>query len=108
MRPTLPLSRNTRPVDLSDAIATGFGELVMTVYRVIAMVPIVVILLMRPPMNSVNHMLPSGPAEMRNGSLPAVAGKSVQTPAGDIRPMLLLLESVYQMLPSGPAARKVT
>src|SRR6478736_5686806 len=59
-------------------------------------------------MNSVNQRLPSGPAVIRRGSLTCGEVKSVEVPAGVIRPMLSLLASVYQMLPSGPAARKVT
>ena len=106
MRPTLPISRNARPDDLSDAMATGNAELVMMVLRV--MVPVGVIELIRFPMNSVNQILPSGPAVRRSGSLAVAAAKSVETPAGVMRPTLLLVTSVYQMLPSGPAARKVT
>ena len=50
-----------------------------------------------------NHRLPSGPAVIPNGRLPAVGtGNSVITPAGVIRPILFPMTSVNHRLPSGP------
>ena len=58
------------------------------------------------PWNSVNHMLPSGPAVMPASPAPAVMPlpKVATTPAGVIRPIRLPVSSVNQRLPSGPAA----
>ena len=56
-----------------------------------------------------NQRLPSGPAAMPIGPLPAVMPllNSVTAPAGVMRPMRLPLCSVNQRLPSGPAAMPV-
>ncbi len=57
------------------------------------------------PWASVNQRLPSGPAAMPQGELPAVGtGYSVMRPRGVIRPILLPWTSVNHMLLSGPAA----
>ena len=66
-------------------------------------------MVMRPirlPLDSVNHMLPSGPRVIDSGLAPAVmpALNSVMTPAGVMRPILLAPNSVNHRLPSGPAA----
>jgi hypothetical protein len=65
---------------------------------------------MRPmlsPSTSANHRLPSGPAAMLSGRLPAVmpALYSVTTPRGVIRPIRSAC-SVNHRLPSGPAAMR--
>ena len=53
---------------------------------------------------SVNHRLPSGPAVMPQGPLPAVGvGNSAKTPAVVTRPILELSSSVNHRFPSGPA-----
>src|SRR5438132_10054401 len=54
---------------------------------------------------SVNQMLPSGPAVMPMGLLPAVGiGYSVMAPDLVILPTLFPMSSVNQTLPSRPAA----
>src|SRR6266851_4791460 len=63
---------------------------------------------MRPillPWYSMNQRLPSGPAVIVIGSLPAVGmgNSAVMVPLGLMRPILLPLNSVNQRLPSGPA-----
>src|ERR1035437_3864843 len=64
---------------------------------------------MRPirwPLNSVNHRVPSDPAAMPSGPLPAVkpVEYSVMTPAVVMRPIRLPLNSVNHRAPSDPAA----
>src|SRR5580704_9022815 len=56
--------------------------------------------------NSVNHMVPSGPGAMLRGPLAEPAGRvySEIVPPGVISPILPALNSVNQMLPSGPSA----
>src|SRR5207249_9814040 len=62
------------------------------------------------PPACVSRRLPSGPAVMRSGLVLPVGGqvrvggrgRSVITPAGVIRPILLPVSSVNQGLPSGP------
>ncbi len=57
------------------------------------------------PTVSVNQRLPSGPAAMPAGPLPAVGLRnSVTSPPGVMRPIRLPVNSVNQRLPSGPAA----
>src|ERR1035437_4677415 len=58
------------------------------------------------PLNSVNHRVPSDPAAMPSGPLPAVkpVEYSVMTPAVVMRPIRLPLDSVNHRAPSGPAA----
>src|SRR5436190_42417 len=57
------------------------------------------------PSSSVNQTLPSTPAAIPNGRLPAGGtGNSVITPAVVMRPILLPEYSVNQTLPSGPGA----
>src|SRR5687767_13507675 len=51
---------------------------------------------------SVNHRLPSGPAVISYGRLPAASGYSVITPAGVMEAILPASASATQMLPSGP------
>src|SRR5260370_41719029 len=64
--------------------------------------------LMRPILllpSSVNQRLPSRPAVIPQGALPAVGmGNSVMMPLGLMRPILLPVPSVNQRLPLGPAA----
>ena len=56
-------------------------------------------------MNSVNQRLPSGPAVIRSGCCPTPRQRaSKRRPASSVRPGRWWT-SVYQMLPSGPAAR---
>ena len=67
--------------------------------------PLGVIRPIRSPNSSVNQRLPSGPAVIPTGLLPAVmpVANSVTAPAGVIRPIRLPTCSVNQRLPSGPA-----
>ena len=54
------------------------------------------------PPASVNHILPSGPDVIPNGTLLAVTSYSVITPSTVILPILSTPDSVNQRLPSGP------
>src|SRR5688572_22678063 len=68
------------------------------------MSPLVVIRPILPP-SSTNQRWSSGPAVMPCGRLPPANGttNSVMTPAGVIRPICAVLDSVNHRLPSGPA-----
>src|SRR5215510_6187911 len=57
--------------------------------------------------SSVNHMLPSGPAMIKKGSLSSATRYSVTFPAGERQPIFPPLFSQNQMLPSGPAAMPI-
>ena len=55
------------------------------------------------PSYSVNQRLPSGPATMLSGELPAVGTEnSLINPLVEMRPILLARRSVNQRFPSGP------
>ncbi len=57
------------------------------------------------PFNSMNHSAPSAPVVMSPGpELGRGKSNSVISPAGEMRPILLVLNSENQMLPSAPSA----
>ena len=56
-----------------------------------------------PPISTVNHSAPSGPAVMPSVNAgAATAAKLVTTPVVVMRPTMPVLPSVNQRLPSGP------
>ena len=82
--PHVPVRARRDPLRIAVRLVDPGGEVLTT--------PVGLIRPIFWPMNSVNHMFPSGPAAIVVGSVPVSPPNSVTTPAGVIRPILFAVE----------------